>query len=1060
MKSRFTGILTLFMAFMIQFSFAQEKTITGTVTDADDGLPLPGASVVIEGTTTGTSTDLNGKYSIVANQGDKLVFSFIEKISQTVTIGATNTINVSLLGNVIETVFVNVAYGVQAKESITGSVASIGSETISKIVTGNVTQGLVGKVAGVQVSNGTGMPGDGATIRIRGIGSISGITPPLYVVDGVPFYGNINSINAQDIESFNILKDASAAALYGNRAANGVVIITTKKGSDKKSVVTIDTKAGFTSRAVKDYDFIDSPSSYYEAYYQGLKNDYMFNGVGMSADTAANLAAANLITGGQGLQYNAYSGIADGALIDPTTGKFVGGGTLKYNEDWSDYLFGSGLFTQTNFGLSGGSSTSSHYFSVGYEKNDGYVVNSGFQKITSRLKVDSNIGERVKVGANMGYAHTTQDYLDGYTGGSTYSSPFYWVRAVAPIYPVRAYDYDGNPILNSKGEHMFDDGTGVGGLSPVRPFGNLQHPYATAINDYKKRVRDNLFATGYLDYKIADGLVFTYVLAGELTNGYNWSLDTQLYGDAVGAGGRVRNDASRQFSFTQQQLLKYSKRFGNHGLDVLAGHETLDRRYDYVLADRQNMLFDSPYVNHAAVFQPGYGGGEDYALESFLGRVSYDYDKKYYINASARRDGSSVFAPGNKWGNFYGAGVAWRISQESFMDNVSWVDELRLKGSFGQVGNDVLYDVNGSRYNTPYLTPYIINPTTDTSLPVSFNPANYLANPNITWETSTSMNIGFDTSLFNNRLNVEVEYFKKDITDMLYNRPLAPSSGYSWTPENIGDMNNKGFEVTLSGDVVRTEDLLVSLHLNATSYKNEITKLPFNGRENNMQISGSYIREEGGGIYDYWMKEFAGVNPANGAALFWKDIDEDDPSLGRELTENHGEATFYRIGKTAIPDVYGGFGASVLYKGFDFGINFAYQMGGYSTDGVWLSGMSAAPGGGLHNDVFNTWTLENTTASLPRVDADDPMQYYNTSTLALIKSDYLSIQDVSVGYTFKKEMLEKTGLNNLRIYGLADNVHLWSKRQGFDPRQSGITGASGNTYSLLRTISFGVNVEF
>src|SRR5690606_7418295 len=348
------------------------------------------------------------------------------------------------------------------------------------------------------------------------------------------------------------------------------------------------------------------------------------------------------------------------------------------------------------------------------------------------------------------------------------------------------------PILNTLGDHMFDDGTGVGGLSPIRPFGNFQHPYATAINDYKRRVRDNLFATGYLDYKLADGLVFTYVLAGELTNGYNWSLDTQLYGDAAEFGGRVTNASFRQLSVTQQQLLKYNKKFGNHGLDLLVGHETLDRRYDYVSVSRRDMLFDSPYVDHAALFQGDGGGGEAYSLEGFMGRIAYDYNNKYYINLSARRDGSSRFHKDHRWGNFYGAGVAWRVSQESFMENVSWVNELKLKGSFGQQGNDEI------GYNTPYLTPYFIQTVTEEG-PISFNPSSYKGNPIIKWETSTNMNFGFDASLFDRRFNIEVEYFKKEITDMLFNRPLAPSTGFNITPENIGDMNNKGIELTLSG---------------------------------------------------------------------------------------------------------------------------------------------------------------------------------------------------------------------------------------------------------------------
>jgi TonB-linked SusC/RagA family outer membrane protein len=1052
MRSKFKWIFTLLLAFSMQFSFAQEKTVTGVVTDKLG--PLPGANVVVKGTTNGVQTDFDGKYSIKAKAGDVLQVSFTGYDAKSITVGAANSYNVVLSEGLELQEVVVVAYGTQKKEALTGSVAVIKSEEVAKITTGNVTQGLVGKVAGVQVSNGTGMPGDGATIRIRGIGSLSVATPPLYVVDGVPFYGNINSINNQDIESMSILKDAAAAALYGSRGASGVVIITTKKGKDRKNTVSIDTRSGFTSRAVKDYDFIKNQSGYYEAYYQALKNSYIGN-LGQNAATASQNAANNLITGDQGLQYNAYN-TPNNQLIDPLTGKFTGG-SLKYDEDWSDYLFGDGFFTQTNMAISGGSESATHYFSLGYEKNDGYVVNSGFEKITSRLKLDAKINDSFKLGANIGYAHTTQNYLDGYTGGSTYSSPFFWVRNVAPIYPVMAYDNAGNPILNSLGTHMFDDGTGVGGLSPVRPFGSLQHPYATAIHDYKKTVVDNLFGSTYLDYKILDGLVFTYTLTGELTNTFDWSSDTSLYGDAVGAGGRVTNQSTRRFSFTNQQMLKYNKSFGKHSLDLLVGHETLDRRSDYVSASRSKFLFDSPYVDQASVGQGNGGGGfGDYALEGFLSRVNYDYDNKYFIGASVRRDGSSRFHPDVRWGTFYGASVGWRISQEAFLQDVSWLNELKLKAGFGQQGNDAL------GYDAPYLTPYTINYTNDNATDISWANGSYLKNEALKWETSTNMNIGLETRLFNNRLSIEVEYFKKDIKDMLYNRPMSVAlTGFTVRPENNGDMYNKGFEVSLSGDVVRTDDWTVGLHFNTTTYKNVITELPDNGRVNNWQVDGSFIREEGGSVYDFYLRDYAGVNPANGAALFWTDPNQsNDPFERVELTENYAEARQYRIGKSAIPDFYGGFGANVAYKGFDIGIDFAYQMGGYSTDGVWSNGMILSPGGGLHSDFSKTWTVDNTSATLPRVDVDDPKQFYSGSSLSLIKSDYLSIQNISLGYTFDAKIANKLGLNKLRFYGIADNVHLWSKRQGFDPRQSGITGASGNTYSLLRTVAFGVNLEF
>jgi len=1040
----------------MQFSFAQEKTVTGVV--SDELGPVAGANVVNQATKAGTTTDFDGNYSIKAKQGDVLVISYAGS-TQKVTVGAGSTYNVTLKATVLEETVV-VAYGTQKKEALTGSVGTIKAEKIATITTADVTQGLVGKLAGVQVSNNNGMPGENASIRIRGIASLSSSNEPLYVIDGIPFYGNMNSLNNQDIESMTVLKDASAAALYGSRGAAGVIIITTKKGKSGKQVVTVDSRIGTQSRAVKDYDFIDDPKSYYEAYYQAYKNTLMFTGAGMDDASASSFASENLINGSLGLAFNNYN-VPDNQLIDPATGKLNPSASLLYNENWSDYLFGDGLFSQQVISVSGANENTSHYFSLGYQDDEGYTVNSGFQKITARLRLESKIGDKFKFGGNVSYSNTEQDYLDGYTGNSTYSSPFNWVRSVAPIYPVRAYGFDGLPIYNSLGQHIYDDGTGAGGLSPIRPFGSLQNPYATALNDYKKRKNDNLFVNAFAEIDIFKGLTFTYTATGELYSRFNVSMDTQLYGDAVNAGGRISSNSSRQLALTQQQLLKYQNNFKKHNIEVLAGHETLNRRNDYVGAERSKMLFDSPFLDQAALNQNNFGGSEEYSLESYLGRVLYDYDNKYFVNVSARADGSSKFIKDNRWGTFYGLGLAWRVSQEGFMKNISWLDELKLKASIGQQGNDGLQDDDGNELLFGYLTPYSVVYTTDSSLPIQINTSSYLGNKNITWETTTNSSVGFNASLFNRRLNIEAEYFKKDITDMLFRRPLAPSAGFAWQPENIGDMNNKGFEVSIDGQIFKNKDWSVELFVNATHYKNTITKLVDNGRENNYQVFGSFIREEGGSAYDFYLYEFAGVNPANGAGLFWSNVDDNDPSAGRVLVEGTGGADLYRIGKSALPDVFGGFGTNINYKNFDLGINFAYQYGGYSSDSAWLGGMDLSErGGALHSDFFNTWTPNNVNASLPRVDIGDPNNYYTASTLRLIKSDYLSIQDITAGYNFDDKLVSKLGLSKLRLYGLVNNVHLWSKRQGFDPRQSGVTGASSNNYSLLRTMSFGINLEF
>ncbi|UGS21699.1 SusC/RagA family TonB-linked outer membrane protein [Flavobacterium cyclinae] len=1048
MRSKFKWIFTLLVAFTMQFSFAQEKTVTGVV--SDELGPIAGANVVVEGTTRGTTTDFDGNYTIKVKNGEVLVFSYTGKKNAKVTITAANSYNITLKDDVVQGIDVVVtAYGVQKKESITGSIAEVKAAEIENVASSNVIQGMVGKVAGVQVINNNGMPGDPPVVRFRGIGSINASSAPLYVVDGVPFNGDIASISNFDIESISFLKDASAAALYGNRGANGVIIVTTKKGKKGKSKVMFDSKVGFSSRAVKEYDILTSQREYYETYFSALKTTLMFGPTNYDATTAANVASQELITGSQGLAYNAYN-VADNALINPATGQLNPGAALLYDENYSDYLFGDGLFTQSVFNISGSDDNLTHFFSMGYEKNEGYVVNSGLEKITSRLKLDANILDgKIKFGGNFSYSHLFQDYLDGYTGGSTYSSPFFWTRTTAPIYPVYLYDTAGNPIFNSSGVHMFDDGTGFG-AAPVRPFGSLQNPYATAINDVKKYQTDNLFVSGYVDINLYDGLNFVYTATGDLFNQNDRSLDTPLYGDAVNAGGRVSYSNNRTMSFTQQQLLKYNKDFGKHGFDLLLGHETLDRRTDYVYAERSKLLLpDSPYVNQAGVLQAGNAGGSSYALEGYFSRLNYDFDNKYYINASIRRDGSSRFHPDNRWGTFYGLGAAWRVSQEKFMSNISWLNEFKLKASYGEQGNDNL------GLELPYLDQYTVSVTTDTSLPVSFN-LTQLGNRNITWEKKANFNAGFDLSLFDRRLNIEAEYFKNEVNDMLFNRPLPPSSGFSSIPDNVGSMQNVGFEVSLDAELIRKKDFSFGVNFNTTHYKNEITKLPENGQENNRIVSGVYLREEGGSVYDFYMREFAGVNPLTGAALFWMD----DATTGeRVLTENYNQATQYKIGKSAIPDFYGGFGFNTNYKGFDMTVNFAYQFGGYGYDSIYMGSMSPSRGENFHSDYSKTWTVDNMNASLPRVEIGDPQNFYSTSSLGLVKSDYLSIQNISLGYTFNNDLTSKLGLSSLRVYSLIDNVHLWSKRQGYDPRLS-LTGGSDNKYSLLRTVSFGMNVQF
>ncbi|QCX53447.1 SusC/RagA family TonB-linked outer membrane protein [Elizabethkingia sp. JS20170427COW] len=934
-----------------------------------------------------------------------------------------------------------VAYGKQKKEAITGSVTELKAKELKEISSANIVQGMAGKVSGVQIFTGNGLPGEAPTVRFRGIGSINGSSAPLYVVDGVPFSGDIAAINNSDIESMTFLKDAASASLYGNRAANGVIIITTKKGKSGKPQFNLDLKAGVASRGIPEYAISSSIPEYYEYYYNLLKNTAI--SAGSSVADAHQSAIDDLITGSQGLGYN-VTNVANNQLID-ANGRFNSSAKVLYQEDWKDFLFKDGFYTNTYFSARSGTDNTTVFYSLGYEANDTYMVNSKWEKITGRITADSKLGSKLKFGGNLAYSFTKQNAPDGFNGGTAYSNPFQWSRFIAPIYPVHAYDAQGNIIKTSTGENAYDDGTGRY-TGNVRRYGALQNPYATAINDIKVRKTNQIFAGGYATLNILKGLDFTYKVTGEFQNRRANELDTPLYGDAVDPNGRLYNWNRNISSLNQQQLLEYSTSLGKLNLNVLAAHESYKRDSDYMETHVTNgLLVDGIYSDMFATLVSAAGNGSPYSLDSYFGRINLDYDNKYFLTASARRDGSSRFHPDNRWGNFYSIGGSWVVSNEDFFKN-NVVNYLKLKASYGEVGNDNL------GYDFPYLDLYSVVQTTVSSPLISYNQV-FKGNKDISWEKNKNFNVGLDLGLFNNRIKLDAEYFKKKTNDLLYMKPLPLSEGFASMPENIGDMENRGFEVNLSADVVRTQDFNINIFGNATFLKNEILALP-DTSEGHI-ISGSHILKPGNSMYTWYMREFAGVNPNTGQAL-WTVVDANG---NRSTTEDYNSASRIDTGLTAVPDVYGGFGLSVKYKNIDLTSNFAYQFGGTGYDSMWMSLMGGGLGENFHKDYYNTWSSTNTSALLPVVTADDTKQNYLTSTLGLIKNDYISLQNISLGYTFDKSLINSLGITNLRLFVTADNVYVWSKRKGYDPRMS-IQGISSSNYSPIRTISFGANISF
>ncbi|SEQ57950.1 SusC/RagA family TonB-linked outer membrane protein [Myroides profundi] len=1053
-KSRLNWFYASLLLLSVSAGYAQDKKLTGVVSEG--GLPLPGVTVMIKGSDKGTQTDLNGNYSLNVQKGDVLVFSFVGMNDVTHKVGDAPVYNVSMTGdsgNELDAIVVT-AYGTQSKASVAGSIATVKAEEIQNVVATNVTQGLVGKVGGVQIYNASGAPGQAPVIRFRGVGSISASADPLIVLDGVPYNGTMNSINTADIDNISFLKDASAAALYGNRGANGVIIITTKKGASGKVKVTVDSKIGIADKNYREYDRLTSPSEYYKGYHQALRGTYLRAGAEDWKD-AGRYASANLIgrngsiaasSRGSGLGYNIYN-VANTEVVLPD-GTFNPNASLLYHENWDDYVYRSGVVSQNNISVAGGTDDTKYYLSFGHDSNDGIVDTQSYIRTMTRMNIDSKINETFNVGGSLSYSNINQkDPMGGgyATGGSSaFVDPFFWTNIIAPIYPVHAYDKTGNIMRNELGDVLYDDGAGK--ISPFsRPFGSGSSPYAEGINNHRKNTINQLFGTGYINVNLYDGLSFKYVLSGDFYNSMLRQTQNPTYGSGTIPNGRVYQTDRTVFSVTNQQLLSYSKWFGQHSVDILLGHETMIKNDDDMFVHRTNLLFpDSPYINHAAVVAEATGGNKEYTLEGYFARLNYGYDNKYFVNASIRRDASSYFHPDNKWGTFFGVGGAWMVSKENFMKDVSWLDNLKFKISYGEQGNDNLGTMN------PYQDKWEVMPSFDGGAPIVITQT-FQGNKNITWEKNKNFNVGFEGTVLNGRLTVDAEYFERKVDDMLFYVPKPMTTGVSSMPYNAGNMTNKGFEVTLTGDVIRTNDLRVSLNVNATHYKNKITKLP---AEQERIIAGQFIRETGGSIYDYYMKEYVGVNKENGNAQFIK-IGKDGERI---VVEDWNAATDQNIGKSALPKLYGGFGLNVEYKGFDLNAAFAYQVGGYGMDAKYYNYFALKAGQNLHKDYTNAWTPENVNGSMPMLYVSDANSAYSRSTMHLIKSDYLSLQNVTLGYKFKPEVTKVLGISSLRVYALIDNPVLWSKRKGYDPRLN-LNGTNGSGYSLYSTYMFGVNLS-
>ncbi|MEQ3146735.1 SusC/RagA family TonB-linked outer membrane protein [Phocaeicola coprocola] len=999
-----------------------------------------------------------------------MVVSFIGLETQEVAIKPNVKVVLSSDSQALEEVMV-VAYGTAKKSSFTGSAGTMNADKIATRSVSNITNAMSGQVAGVQMTSDNGQPGESAKIRIRGIGSMASSNDPLYVVDGVPYDGDISSINPSDIESLTVLKDAAANAIYGARGANGVVLITTKSGQNGEARVTFDAKWGSNSRAVPNYDVISNPGEYYETMFKALYNSKAYAGASAAdAYAYANNTLFDAKNGGLGYQvYTVPKGenlIGTNFKLNPNATLGYSDGTYYYTpDDWYDEIFGSSFRQEYNASVSGKSDKISYYASAGYLNDTGLIQNSAFKRYTGRGKVDYQAKKWLKIGTNLAYTYSDSQAPDNQTSDDWSSSGnlFFIVNSIAPIYPMYVRNADGSIKIDpSTGHRVYDAGSTTNFSRPSFT-GNAARDIE--LNSYHTYT-DAFSGKWYANITPLEGLTLTANIATTLENTRSNNLYS-TFGSAAATDGEVYVESTRTFGVNTQYLASYVHTFNNvHNFDIMVGYEQYRLKEQVLYGDNTNTYdpnlgelgnavgTDKKTVNSYT---------DNYMTEGILSRIQYNYDGKYFLSASYRRDASSYFAKENRWGNFWSVGAAWILTKEEFLKNTSsWLDMLKLKFSVGQQGND-----NIGAY--AYTDLYDLVPTGDFSMGATFK---RMGNPDITWETTTNYNAGVEFSLWNGRLSGNLDYYTKKTSDLLFWLSIPESAGTRGYYGNVGDIRNMGVELTLTGAIIRTRDIDWTVSANLSHNKTKILSLPesktaamggFN-ETNSTGLGGNWF-EVGGPLYNAYCIEYAGVNE-KGEALYWVD---DELELAGAPGKNHSstttnpnEATYYKQG-SILPKVFGGFNTMLRVGNFDASLSFDYQIGGkvqdYRYAGLMTPNETAnGAGSAIHKDYIKSWSPNNTESDIPRWQYGDKYTSFSKSDRFLTNASYLNFQSFTVGYTFPKKWLK--GVSKVRIYAAGENLCFWSVRKGFDPRYSYDGNSSITPYSPARNISGGIQMTF
>ncbi len=1057
-----------------------QKRITGRVLDSN-GDPVVGASVRVEGLNILTTTNDKGTFTLnsVPSSAKRIKVTYIGKETQSVNIAG----NVKVVMKDADHSFdeaVVVAYGTAKKSAFTGSLSQIKSEKIEQRVTSNVSNALSGQMAGVQTFTSSGQPGSGSTIRIRGIGSINSSNSPLIVVDGMPYDGALSSINPMDIETISVQKDAAANAIYGARGANGVIMVTTKQGRDRDAIVTLDAKWGSNHRAMPNYKTI-GVQNYYETAYRALYNSKALHGA-TSADAYKYANQQLFSSEGGGVGYQVYTVPNGENLIGPNF-KLNPHATLGYSDgeyyytpdDWYDTFFGgSNLRQEYNINIAGRSERINYYASVNYLNDNGLITNSGFRRYGGRGRAEYQAKKWLRIGTNMDFSETQ---VRGQMSSAYNSSGnlFTIANLISPIYPLYVRNADGTIMTNAIGGNKYDNG--ANNTNFKRPYMGMAHPGDQIENDSYLAISNTFNGKWFAEITPVKGLKLTANIAVTDVNTRENALYSRFGSSTSEEDGQAEVAVTHNTGVNTQYLANYKTNIGKSGFDVLVGYENYKLRMQDFSGSNDH-LFD-PYIGelgnaHGNTKRSVTSSTNRYMTEGILSRIQYDYDNKYFLSASYRRDASSVFFKDNRWGNFGSIGAAWVITKEDFMSATSsWLNALKLKASWGIQGNDAILDESGYRVYYAYTDRYSISYSDATG--EYSKTLSYKGNKELTWEKSKALNVGIDFELFNGYLNGTLEYFNRKTTDLLYNKNTPLSSGVQHIPTNVGSMVNRGVELELTGYLFKSHDFDWSVNFNLTHYKNKILSLdPAEEAKGGIKKTQTILRK-GGSLYEIYLPEYAGVDKTTGLSLYYKDVTKDvidangnttTEIVGRELTTDYSKATKYDLGDP-LPKVYGGIGTTLRYKGLDVAVQLAYQLGGKVYDGTYQalmhSGESNAAGTAWHKDILKAWTPESPNSDIPRVDASDHTQQ-NLSSRWLTSSDYLSFNNVTIGYTLPESVTRHLGITSLRFYVSGDNLGVISARKGLDPRASIGAGGYDNQgsakYSQMRNITGGVTLKF